>query len=51
MEIKLNLTIEEANIILNSLAQAPYTVVHKLISKIQAQAQDQMDNELVEEVD
>jgi hypothetical protein len=41
-EIKLNLTIEEINLILEALGQKPYVEVNQLILKIQHQAQDQL---------
>jgi len=38
--MKLELTIEEVNQILNLLGQAPYGQVYQLIGKIQSQAQE-----------
>ena len=43
--INLELTIEEANQILNTLAQQPYVKVKSLIEKIQSQAQGQINEE------
>ena len=41
-EIKLTLTIEEANLILEALSEMPFKSVFSLISKIQAQAGQQL---------
>ncbi len=41
-EIKLQLTIEETNLILESLGQLPFKTVHGLIGKIQQQASAQL---------
>ena len=41
-QISINLTIEEVNKILESLGQRPYVEVFQLISKIQAQAEAQV---------
>jgi len=40
--MKLNLTTEQVNQILNALAQQPYIQVHELINTIQQQGQAQM---------
>jgi hypothetical protein len=42
MDIKLTLTVEEINIVLNALANRPYGEVHQLIGKIQSDAEKQM---------
>lgn len=42
MDIKLNLTIEETNYILNVLAERPYNEVADLIMKIQQQGNEQI---------
>ena len=42
-EIRLTLTIEEANLILESLGQQPFVKVHQLIAKIQQQASGQLN--------
>ena len=41
--IKLDLTIEEANLILESLGLLPFVKVHQLIAKIQQQAESQLN--------
>ncbi|MDJ0589443.1 MAG: hypothetical protein QNJ72_05505 [Pleurocapsa sp. MO_226.B13] len=41
-QISINLTIEEVNLILDSLGQRPYIEVFQLINKIQAQAEAQV---------
>ena len=41
-EITLNVTIEEANLILEALGEMPFKKVYPLISKIQNQASDQI---------
>ena len=43
--IKLNLTIDEANTILASLGQQPYIKVVDLIQKIQRQGASQLDSD------
>lgn len=42
-EVDLKLTVEEANVILNSLGNQPFVQVHQLIAKIQAQAGQQLN--------
>lgn len=42
-EIKLNLTIEEANQILDALGAQPFNKVFQLIGKIQQQAGEQLN--------
>jgi hypothetical protein len=42
-EINLQLTIEEANLILEALGNLPFVKVYALISKIQAQAGQQLN--------
>ena len=41
--MKLDLTIQEANLILASLGRMPYETVFGLIEKIQAQAKEQAE--------
>lgn len=41
--MKLDLTIQEANLILASLGKMPYEAVFALIEKIQAQAKEQAE--------
>jgi hypothetical protein len=43
--IKLSLTVEEINTILEALGQMPYSRVYQLIGKIQQQAQRQLQDE------
>ena len=43
MDIKLNLTVEEVNFILNVLAERPYKEVAELIEKIKQQGIEQFD--------
>lgn len=43
-EIKLNLTVDEANLILDALGQQPFVKVFGLIQKIQQQASQQLNN-------
>lgn len=42
MEIKLTLSVDEVNIILNALANRPYVEVATLIGKIQAEGEKQL---------
>jgi hypothetical protein len=42
MEIKLNLTVDEVNIILNALVCRPYAEVAELIGKIQSEGNKQL---------
>ena len=42
MNIKLELTVEETNIILNALSGRPYVEVAELISKIRTQGEEQL---------
>lgn len=44
-KIKLELTVEEANLILDSLGQMPFKQVFLLITKIQQQASGQLNEE------
>ncbi|MGZ3882726.1 MAG: hypothetical protein ACXVPD_00755 [Bacteroidia bacterium] len=48
-EFKLQLNLNEVNLILKSLGQQPYSQVHETIGKIQAQAQEQLTNEVISE--
>jgi len=49
-EIKLSLTIDETNIILEALGNLPFVKVYGLVSKIQEQAGQQLgENELPDE--
>jgi hypothetical protein len=41
--IKLNLTIEETNLVLEALGNLPFVRVFELVNKIQAQAQQQFN--------
>ena len=41
-EIRLDLTVEEANTVLEALGQLPYVRVHLLIDKVQRQATSQL---------
>ena len=43
--MKLELTIEQINIILNALGNAPYIQVSALIAEIQKQGQEQLSSE------
>ena len=43
--LQLELTLEETNLILESLGQLPFVKVHQLITKIQQQAQGQLNQE------
>ncbi len=43
-QLQLTLTIDEINLILDSLGQQPFVKVHQLISKIQQQAQQQLNS-------
>ncbi len=43
--IRLELTVAEANLIVESLGQMPYVRVFELIQKLQAQAQHQLNQE------
>ena len=47
--IKLNLTIEQINLMLMALSKLPYEAVQALIPNIQAQAQSQIDQPHSEE--
>ena len=41
-ELTLVLTVEEANIVLDSLGNMPFRSVYQLVGKIQAQAEEQL---------
>lgn len=43
MNIKLEFTVDEVNVILNALANRPYGEVAELIGKIQAQGNEQIN--------
>ena len=43
--IKINLTLDEANLVINALGDQPYRKVFKLIGKIQEQAAGQVEQE------
>lgn len=47
--IKLELDIEETNLILEALGQQPFVRVYKLIGRIQDQAREQMQSPPAEE--
>lgn len=49
MNIKLELTVDEVNYILNDLANKPYIEVAELISKIKTQGEKQLQNNGTEE--
>ena len=42
-EIKLQLTVDETNVILQALSTQPYTQVYALINKIRQQAEGQLE--------
>ena len=44
-ELKLSLTLEEVNSLLDALGSQPFKHVHQLIAKIQSQATSQLQNE------
>ncbi|MEM7368864.1 MAG: hypothetical protein AAF587_09685 [Bacteroidota bacterium] len=44
-KIKLELTIDEANVILEALGSMPFVKVYELIGKIQSQASEQLNPE------
>lgn len=44
-KIKLELSIDEANVILEALGSMPFVKVYELIGKIQAQASEQLNTE------
>ncbi len=44
-EIKLTLTVNEANLVLTALGQLPYAQVFQVINKIQQQAHGQLNNQ------
>lgn len=48
-KIQLDLTIDEANIILEALGQQPYLKVASLIQKIQQEGEAQIQSEIVQE--
>ncbi|WP_329101112.1 hypothetical protein OG792_20175 [Micromonospora sp. NBC_01699] len=41
-DIRLDLTVEETNVVLEALGQLPYVRVHLLIEKVQQQATSQL---------
>jgi len=47
--IKLELTINETNLILEALGQQPFKLVYELIHNIQRQAQDQLGGQSIEQ--
>lgn len=49
-DITLTLSIQEANLVLQALGNAPYATVFELIEKIKAQAQAQISPPVSEEV-
>jgi hypothetical protein len=51
MKVKLELSIEEANLVLNALAKLPYEVTFSLIDKIKADANSQLIAEKAEAVE
>lgn len=42
-ELKLNLTLDETNMVLAALGNLPYAQVNQLINKIQVQAKEQLN--------
>jgi len=44
-ELNLKITLEEANLILEALGNMPFTRVYTLISKIQSQAEEQINDQ------
>lgn len=42
-DIKLNLNVNETNTVLRALSALPYSQVHELITKIQQQAREQLN--------
>jgi hypothetical protein len=44
-ELKLTLTLDEANLVLQALGQLPYVQVHELVRKIQMQSEPQLQND------
>jgi len=44
-ELKLTLTLDEANLVLQALGQLPFVQVHELVGKIQMQSQSQLQND------
>ena len=49
MNLNLNLSLEETNVVLSALVKQPYEVVAALVNKIQEQAKPQLNNEKVNE--
>ena len=47
--VTLSLTVEEANVVLASLAKQPFEVVSVVIAKIHEQAKEQLSKEATEE--
>lgn len=47
-ELKLNLTIDEANLILDALGRLPFAQVYSLVAKIQEQARQQINGAAAE---
>jgi hypothetical protein len=48
-DFNLNLSINEVNLVLKALSQLPYHQVNDVISKIHAQAQDQLTKDVIDE--
>lgn len=46
-EFKLTLNVNDVNLILKALGNLPYNQVNELVSKIHAQAQQQMNGEVI----
>ena len=46
--IKLEITIDEANVILEGLGQLPFVQVYELIGKLQEQARNQLNGQGIE---
>lgn len=47
--MKLDLSVDQINVILNALGNAPYVQVHTLIAEIQKQGQAQLNTQASEE--
>ena len=44
-DIRLDITVDEANVILEALGERPFATVFELVAKIQAQAQAQLGDQ------
>jgi hypothetical protein len=50
-DIRLEITVEETNLILEALGNRPFTRVYELIGKIQAQASEQIQSQNTADTD